>query len=430
MTSSRPHRSFRTHRRVTACAIALVGWLTTSQSVQSQEWTRFRGPNGTGISAASTIPVAFGSSDYNWRVAVPGIGHSSPVLWGSKIFLTSAEEAQGKRHVLCLDTAKGNILWTKSYPYKPYNRHEYNTAASATPVVDSERVYTTWTTHETFTVTALDHSGKEVWSKDFGSFPTQHGGAASPMLHGDLLIVTKEAENADGSILALNPKTGDVVWHHDRPNPGMAPYATPIIRKTTSGTEELLVANTTNGITALNPRSGKVFWETGKIFPQRIVGGLVEAGGHLIATCGNGAGFRSAVAVKPGPNPTVAYQISKGTSYVPTPILSNGLLYFWHDSGIVLCVRPETGDIVWQERAAAAMFFGSPVFVNGKLYAMSAKGELVVLDAADKFNVAARVDLGEPSHATPAISGGVMYLRTFGHLISVGGKQQTAKDVK
>ena len=110
--------------------------------------------------------------------------------------VTSAEEDKGKRHILCVDASSGAVQWIKTFEFQPYRKHQYNTAASATPVVDSERVYTTWTTHETFTVTAVDHGGKEAWTKDFGSFPTQHGGAASPMLCGDILVVTKEAERA------------------------------------------------------------------------------------------------------------------------------------------------------------------------------------------------------------------------------------------
>src|SRR5947208_1121751 len=141
-------------------------------NAHAQEWTQLRGPNGTGISAATTIPTTFAEADYNWRVELPGKGHSSPVIWGSKIFVTSAEEEKGKRHLICVDSATGKLLWTKTYSFKPYSHHEFNTAASASPTVDADLVYAIWPTPDSYTVTAVDHEGHEVWSKDFGSFPT------------------------------------------------------------------------------------------------------------------------------------------------------------------------------------------------------------------------------------------------------------------
>ena len=411
-------------RRLYLCGFFTIAVISI-EPCESQEWTRFRGPNGTGVIEVPGLPGRFTESDFNWKVELPGGGHSSPVIYGKRIFLTSADATKAVRYILCLDADSGKQLWAREYAFKSYHRHQFNSAASSSLTVDSERVYAAWSTHDSFAVCALNHEGKDVWSRDFGSFPTQHGGGASPMLAGDILVVTKDEEGGKGQTLGLNCKTGETVWKLERPSPDSSPYPTPVLRKGHSG-EELLLGTTTYGVTAVNPKTGKVLWESGKFTDQRIVGGLIEAGGLIIATSGNGAGLRKAVAVKPGPNPSVAYEISRGSSYVPTPICYNGLLFFWHDSGVVLCVKPESGQTIWQERVGGGSYFGSPVCINGKLYAMSAKGELVVIDAAEKFNLISRLDLGEMTHATPAVSGGVLYLRTLSHLISVGGKKPAA----
>jgi len=402
-----------------------------STALWAQEWTRFRGPNGTGISKATTIPVRFTPAEYNWRVPLPGVGHSSPVIWGERLFLTSADEEKGKRYLLCLSAADGRRLWTRSYDFTAYSHHEFNTAASSTPVVDAERVYVVWTTHEQFTVLALDHNGKEVWKRDLGRFPTQHGGAASPILVGDILIVTMEPEDASGLLLGLDRKTGATRWQRPRSG-GPAPYATPILYEPEDGPAEVIFVSTANGITGLDPMTGAVNWELSSLFNLRCVASPIQAGGLILVTAGQGGGARQAAAVQPGSKKAgtdarLAYKLPRGPSYIPTPIAVGDRVFFWGDSGIVMCVKASTGEQVWQERVGGGDYFGSPVCVDGKLYAMSAKGELAVIEASDRFKLLARNDLGEPSHATPAVSNGVMYLRTLSHLISVGGKKQVGK---
>jgi outer membrane protein assembly factor BamB len=149
--------------------------------------------------------------------------------------------------------------------------------------------------------------------------------------------------------------------------------------------------------------------------------------GMVYQASGQGDGGRQAVAVRPGKKgeaeAKVAYNIARGPSYVPTPIAVNGRIYAWGDAGIVTCLKASTGEVLWQERVGGN-FFGSPVCVDGKLYAVSAKGEVVVIEAGEAFKILGRSDLGEGSHATPAVSDGVMYLRTTSHLISVGGKKR------
>src|SRR5262249_54759533 len=138
-------------------------WLTAAASASGQEWTRFRGPNGSGVNQATTVPVRWTEKDYNWKVELPGVGHSSPVLWGERIFVTSAEEKTGTRHVLCLHAADGRTLWSREFAGERHGKHADNSFASATPAVDERRLYVAWATPREFLVLAFDHAGKEVW---------------------------------------------------------------------------------------------------------------------------------------------------------------------------------------------------------------------------------------------------------------------------
>ena len=407
-------------------AATLTGSLLLSTPLRAQEWTRFRGPNGAGVSAATTVPVQITEADYNWRVPLEGGGHSSPVLWGKKIFLTSAQESTGKRHVLCLDASNGRRLWIRSYDFSAYPRHAFNSAASSTPAVDKDHVYVIWATPDSFVVHALDHGGKELWKQDLGAYPAQHGGASSPVVVGDTVVVAREPEGVNGCLAGLDRRTGAIRWKRERASKDAA-YSTPLVYEPKSDPPEVIFTSTSHGITSLNPETGALNWEVPGVFRARCVGSPVLVNGLVFGTAGNGAGDKQAVAVRPGgkngdPAPKVEYQVSRGLIYVPTPILVGDRLFLWGDAGIVTCLRAGTGEQVWSERVGGN-FFGSPICVNGKLYAMSTKGELVVVEASDQFKVLARSNLGEASHATPAVADGVLYLRTEGHLISVGGKK-------
>ncbi len=417
------------------CTIALI----FSVPLPAQEWTRFRGPNGTGISHATTVPVNFTQADFNWRVPLPGEGHSSPVIWGNRIFLTSAEESAGKWHLLCLSVADGRELWRRTYPFKPYPKNRLNSFASSTPAVDADAVYVMMVTPESFTVLAFDHNGKELWRRDLGTYTAGNGTGASLIVVGDVVIVPNDQEGDDNpptggkppesSLIGLDRKTGAVRWKHKRTKNGAASYATPMVYEPPGSAPEVIFLSTAHGITSLNPLTGELNWELTDLSKLRCVASPIMAKGLIIAITGVGAsGSRKGFAVRPGSKaqnlpPQIAYEIPRQSfSQVPTPIAIGDLIFFWGDGGIVNCLRAATGEPVWKERVGGT-FYGSPVYVNGKLYAMNAQGELAVIEASEQFKLLAKIPLGEGSHATPAVSDGVMYLRTLSHLISVGGKK-------
>jgi len=180
-----------------------------------------------------------------------------------------------------------------------------------------------------------------------------------------------------------------------------------------------------HGITFVDPSTGKTLWEQDGVFDKRSVSSSLVAEGLLIGTCGSGGGGNYLVAVKPGSaadggRPSLAYKLRRSIPYVPTGVAKDGLLFLWSDAGIVTCVRAKSGETVWQERVEGR-FFGSPVWVEGRLFCISTTGKVVVIAASDSFKPLAVNDLGEASNATPALGGNRMYLRTLGHLVSLGG---------
>ncbi|HYV28790.1 MAG TPA: PQQ-binding-like beta-propeller repeat protein, partial [Candidatus Eisenbacteria bacterium] len=192
----------------------------------AQEWTRFRGPNGGGISHAKSIPTKITDSDINWKVELPGVGHSSPVLWGERIFLTSTGDKAGGFFVLCLSAKEGKLLWRHDFPLTAFARHKFNSFASSTPAVDPERVYVVWNEPEHFRLAALDHSGAVNWERDFGPFVSQHGCGISPIIFNGKVILGNEQDDAklvpDGTrtgesfIVAVDAKNGKTLWQTPR----------------------------------------------------------------------------------------------------------------------------------------------------------------------------------------------------------------------
>ena len=208
---------------------------------------------------------------------------------------------------------------------------------------------------------------------------------------------------------------------------GKAAYATPCLLGAAGDSPQIVLESTAHGMTGIDARTGKALWEVPDIFPspKRVVASPVVAGGLVLGQCGEGGVGLHVVAVRPpakeGDKAAVAWKITKSAPYVPMPVVRGDLVFLWGDAGTVLCVRAAGGEEVWREKVGGN-YFGSPVCVGGRLYCISTKGEVVVLAAAEKYELLARNPLGEKSHATPAIAGGRMYLRTWSHLISVGGK--------
>jgi outer membrane protein assembly factor BamB len=408
--------------RVPAPALGVLLLVTLVGPAAGQEWTRFRGPNGSGVSPAA-LPARWAENDYNWKVELPGVGHSSPVLWGERVFVTSAEEDTGKRVVVCLAAGDGQRLWTRAFPGERQGKHPDNSFASATPAVDERHVYVCWADAREYLVIALDHDGKEAWRRDLGPFQSGHGFGASPVVYGDLLIVPDD-QDGRSALFALDRDTGAVRWQV--PRRSKASYTTPCVYQPAGRPAELIFASYEHGLSALDPATGRTVWEVDvfhKGHLETAIGSPVVAGDLVLGTCGWLGVRQEVVAVRPGPDGRAgeAYHIDRGAPLCTTPLVKDDLLFLWGDGGIVTCADVHTGEVHWRERVPGS-YYSSPVCAGRYLYNVSRDGDVVVLAAAAKYELVARNPLGEGSHSTPAVAGGRLYLRTFAHLISVGGK--------
>jgi outer membrane protein assembly factor BamB len=420
-------------------AVLSISWLPSSAF--AQEWTRFRGPNGTGISQSKGIPTKITEADVNWKIELPGVGHSSPVLWGDKLFLTTTGDKTGGLSLLCLNSKTGAILWHHDFDLTPFPRHEYNSYASSTPTVDSERVYVVWNEPEHYKLAALDHTGKLIWDRDFGPYVSQHGCGTSPIVYDgkvilgneqdDMKFVKGSTKSGQSSILAVDARTGSDLWQTPRRS-AVVTYSTPCLYTPKNGPTALVFTSQANGIYGLSPDSGKVLWEFPAAFDKRSVSSPLIAGDIVMGTCGVGGGGNMLTAVRIGDSGAaggvikLAYQIKKSSSYVPTGIVMGELAWIWSDGGILTCIHAPTGEIRFSERVGGD-FFGSPIWVDGRLFAVSVTGELVVVEAGEKFNVLHRFPLKELCRTTPAVAGDRLYIRTEKHLWSFGGQGTNAK---
>jgi len=403
-------------------------------------WTRFRGANGEGQAEADSIPVKWEADDYNWQVALPGVGHSSPVVWKDRVFVTTGDPQTAERSILCLAVSDGRLLWRRDYPSKSYPQHSSNSFAGATPTVDEMGVVWTWTTPEQVMVVAHSLEGEELWKRDLGPFIGANGSGGSPVLVRGMVIIPNDQDDirylsringredpnaavGSSAMVALDRRSGETRWSCPR-DTVLASYATPCTRMASDGREELIMTSTRHGIYAVDVETGTPRWEVTGMFPERCVGSPVIAGDLVLASYGRGVHGSLLVAARAGQSgeagaETIAYEVKQSVPLVPTPIVVGDLVFLWADTGVVTCIRAATGELAWRERVGGE-FYGSPVCVAGRLYCVAKNGEVVVLKAGPTYELLARVPLGEDSYATPAVSAGTMYLRTHGRLFSLG----------
>lgn len=395
----------------------------------ASNWPRFRGPNGAGIAADKDVPVKWTNENILWKTAIPGVGHSSPIACGGRVFLQSASKDGKERWLLCLDAATGEILWKAAASGQKAHIHNYNSLASSTPATDGQRVYAVFWDGENIHLGAFDFKdGTPIWEKDLGGFTSQHGAGHSPMLIDGKVIL---ANDQDGSshLLAFDAKSGAPVWQAER-KAFRTCYSTPFIHVKPDGDKELIVASTA-GITGYNPADGKANWWytwSFRSMPLRTVSSPIRAGNLVIATSGDGRGDRDVIAVKLGGQGNVtpsnlAWQNRKNYPfpYVPCLLAHGAYLFGVHDkAGIASCHRAHSGEEVWSERLDASGFTASPILVDGKIYAVANNGSVYVLAAGPKFKVLAKNTVAERVSSTPAVADNRLFLRGEKHLFCIG----------
>jgi outer membrane protein assembly factor BamB len=397
----------------------------------AQDWTRFRGPNGTGIGEAN-LPEQLSEKDVQWRVTLPGSGHSSPVIWGERVFVNCTPEGPGpadtaRRIVACLSAKDGKLLWQREFATGTYRKHADNSFASPSCAVDANHVYAWFAGPDGSQLVALAQSdGKEVWKRDLGPFVSQHGSGASPIAEKDAVFL-QSSQDGEGSFLqAFDPATGKTLWKKDLKG-GQHAISTPCVLETPEG-PQVVSLSTDNGLLGFHPKTGQQIWGLSDIFKLRCVASPVLTDkGLIVIQCGQGQAASEIQVIKGAAEkkPEKAYEIVRIGGYVPTPIAVGDLLFLWKENGTVTCLRSGGNEQLWSERVEGP-YYASPICIGGKggrLYNVTRSGELVVLAADEKFRLIQRFPLGEKnSYATPAVSGGKLFVRTFTQLFCIGGK--------
>ena len=403
--------------------LALVAFTFTTHA---QEWTRFRGPNGSGAAKAD-LPDPITEKNIHWRITLPGSGHSSPVIWGDRIFLTctpsGVTDADARRIVVCIGAKDGKLQWQREYSTGAYRKHSDNSFASPSCCVDAERVYFWAAGSDKSFLVALAHAdGKEVWSRELGPFQSQHGPGCSPFVLDDMVILNSDQDGPGSFVQAFDAKSGTTRWKADMKS-GKHTIATPCILAG-KVSAQIITTSFSNGMVALDAKTGTRAWELPDLFTMRCVGSpIVTDGGLVLGQCGEGAANSFVEVVKPGAKPEKAYEVIRTGGYVPTPIAVGDLLFLWKENGLVTCLRAATNEQLWSERVEGP-YYASPICIGGKggrLYNLTRSGELVVISADEKFKLIQRFPLGERnSFATPAVSGGTLYVRTHTQLFAIG----------
>ena len=406
----------------------------------AQEWTRFRGPDGTGIGRADGIPARIDESSYTWKVKLPGPGHSSPVLWGKKIFLTcegpgkvarpsrrrgqaAPPPTQANRQLVCLSATDGKELWTWQEKFTTYSHNGLNSFAASTPAVDADRVYITWASGGKYFAVAIDHEGKEVWRRELGDFSAKHGAGASPTVIDGVVLVGNDHAGKTSTLNGLDAKTGRTLWKVDRKS-GPASYITPGIYRPAGGKTQAIFVSCAEGVTSVDPAGGKINWAVQCNFTLKAIATPVVADGLIFVSTGRGGGRESAVIRPPSgaKRASIAFKLDKEVPYVPTPIATGGYVFVLNDNGTLTCVEPATGKKLWREKFSG-VHYPSPVCIGERIYVINNKGEIATVQATSKYKLLATSKLPEATQATPAIANGCMYIRTFNHLICVGAKK-------
>ena len=410
--------------------LSLLALLLATSSLAAADWTRFRGPNGFGISEDKNIPVTFKQENFLWKTELPGKGHSSPVVSKGKIFLQTSTIDGGQRALVCVDAKTGKVEWSKELKGTKAKIHDLNSLASCTPAADGERVYVVFWDGKKIAFTGWDYSGKLLWTKDLGEYVSQHGPGLSPMVVGDKVILNVD-QDGQAEVIAFDGKTGNEIWKKSR-TAFRACYTTPFLMPNKEGGESLVVASTA-GVSMYDPKDGTSKWNwtwkfTSKM-PLRNVGGPILHNGMIFAVSGDGGGDRHMVALKVDgsgeiSDKNVVWEKKKGTPYVPM-LLAHGDYVFWvtDKENVAVCVEAKTGKEVWQERfGRKGQVFASPVLIDGKIYSINENGIVFVFPAGPKVELLAENDLKEPVLASPAVADGRLYIRGEKHLFCIGKK--------
>lgn len=405
------------------CCLSLLALhlclLQCSTATAQENWPRFRGAAGLGVSAQSGIPVTWNADQPTWKVQLPTIGHSSPVIWGKHLFVTSATDGGSERFIHCYNADSGASLWNASFKMEASRKHQKNSWASSTPATDGNIVCCLFADAQRLVVKAWDFSGKEAWSVDLGTYESEHNLGVSAIIEDGLVIIAND-QVGPSSLIALQAASGKVAWKTER-LPGKTSYSTPTVAPDGAGGSQIVTVSESGGVSGLDLKTGRQLWQTPKL-PMRTVASPIVLDGLAFATCGEGGNGKYFAAVRTGldvpADQRIAWERRTMLPYVPCLIRRDDLLFLWGDKGIMVCLEAATGNEVWSERIDG-QYSGSPILIEDRIYCVTEDGIVVVLEAGRQFRELGRTPLGDDCHSTPAVANGHLYFHTFNHVIAI-----------
>ena len=399
-------------------------------------WPRWRGPSGQGLVDDGHQYTSQWSETANvlWRTDVPGFGFSSPVVWSDRIFLTTASpDPQGswpagggeRRSVLCFRRSDGEIIWETVIPEvaSAEKTHPNNGHASSTPATDGERLFVYFGNHG---LLALDLDGNILWHQRVGEIEAFNGTASSPLLYKDTVIISQDHRGESGSFIAAFAKeTGEPAWRTRRgADQG---WGSPVAIR--AGDREQIVLSGSYQVTSYEPRTGAQIWTAQGTTVQTTP---TPVAGESLLFCSSGRGGPT-LAIRPSGKGDVtqthiAWQSVRGSPFVSSPVLHDGVLYMVNDTaGVATAYEATTGELLWQGRLggrrAGQAFYASPIAVNNKIYFAAADGDTFVLQAGREFKLLGVNSLNDEIRASPALVDGTWFIRTQRHLYAIAGDE-------
>jgi outer membrane protein assembly factor BamB len=392
--------------------------LVVSRAGAESNWPRWRGPLENGHSTATDVPVKWSPANVVWQTPLPGIGQSSPIIWGDRIFLTAALDKGKERVVFCVDRKTGKLLWQKSaWKGQPEPSHAMNGWASASCVTDGQIVVAFFGIGGIHGYTV---DGKPLWSRDLGRFESPWGVAACPVIIDDLVVQNCDSD-ANAYLIALDKRTGKEIWRTKRPD--QRGWSTPIL--VNAGQRRELVLNGHTGVQAYDPATGRELWFC-QSFNGRGEPTVTQAGDVLCVVNGLAGDVYS---VRPGGNGNVTkthmvwHTPRKDGRDCPSPIVVGDYVIVCSMTGIATCYSAQDGHIYWKERLPGK-YSGSPIAANGLIYILNEAGKTVVIKPGPKLEVVAENELAagpdEIFRATPTPLGGQLFMRSTSVLYCVG----------
>ena len=406
--------------------LLVAGLASLSQMLRAEDWPGWRGPRGDGTSVEKQLPVKWDATKGEgvaWSAEIPGEGHSSPIVLGKRVFVTSAMPTTEERLLLCLDRDTGKELWRHTVLTSPLERkHRENSYASSTPATDGKRVFVSFLEGENAVLAAYDLDGRQQWLVRPGVFHSQHGFSSSPVVFEDKVIVNGD-HDGDAWIAALSREDGHTIWKIDRENKTRS-YCTPIIRDLAGRTQMILSGS--KCVASYDPRNGQRHWIIDGPTEQ-FVASIVYNAKHDMLFMTGGFPAHHILGIKPDgqgnvTDSKIVWRTNKGVSYVPSPISEGDYFLVVSDGGVASCFHAATGEMYWQERVGPHAH-SSIVSANGLVYFTTDDGTTTVVKPGPTFEVVAKNTLGEATESSPAISDGHVFLRGAKHLYCLGEKR-------